>query len=264
VISATDRRERSIGAPISVTELRVTYQAEGEPLTAIESATMDVGAGEFVSIIGPSGCGKSTLLKTIGGLIAATSGEVRVGEITPDEARRLRMFGVVFQEPVLMAWRTNLDNVLLPLEVLGIPRAERHERGVRALDQVGLSEFAHRYPRQLSGGMRQRVAIARALALEPQVLLMDEPFGALDELTRGSMNAELQDLWLQTRKTVVFITHSIREAVFLSDRVFVMSNRPATLKSVIEIDVPRPRRVADRESAEYSGYASLIGAELGL
>lgn len=252
------------GSPISVVSLGVSYGKGDDVIAAVESFSAEVAAGEYVSIIGPSGCGKSTFLKAVGGLVDVSTGSISVGGMTPAEARISRLFGFVFQEPVLLAWRTNLENVLLPLEVMGVGRGRRRERGMRSLEQVGLSAFAERYPRHLSGGMRQRVSIARALNLEPRILLMDEPFGALDELTRVAMNVELQRLWLETGKTVLFVTHSIREAVFLSDRVFVMSDRPGTLKAVVDINIPRPRNAADRESAEYSVYASELSAHLGL
>jgi NitT/TauT family transport system ATP-binding protein len=252
------------GASIEAIDLRVGYETADDDILAIESLNLNIAPGEFVAVIGPSGCGKSTLLKAICGLVPPTSGSVTVARRDPAWARSQRMFGFVFQEPVLLAWRTNIQNVTLPLEVIGVPREERVRRAAQALEKVGLSSFADRYPRQLSGGMRQRVAIARALCLEPQIMLMDEPFGALDELTRITLSNELQRIWIETQVTVVFVTHSIREAVFLADRVVVLSDRPARQLATLSIDIPRPRLLADRESDRYSAYAAQLGKHLGL
>lgn len=255
--------ESPSGVAIDVKDLKVTYEGRQGTVEAIKSISVSVNPGEFISIIGPSGCGKSTLLKTIAGLVSQTgSGEVSVGSFNPNEARKRRLFGFVFQEPVLLAWRTNLENVCLPLEVANQSRKERSERGRRLLGEVGLSEFAHALPRALSGGMRQRVAIARALAIDPPVLLMDEPFGALDELTRTEMNDELQRLWLRTGKTVIFVTHSISEAVFLSDRVMVLSARPSQLLDLVEVKLDRPRQAAVRDTVEFLGYTRRIREQL--
>jgi NitT/TauT family transport system ATP-binding protein len=225
--------------------------ASGGRTVAIDGIDLAIGEGEFVSLIGPSGCGKSTLLRLIGDLTAPTSGTVTVNGKLARRARLDRDYGIVFQAPVLFDWRSVQANVALPLEVKGTPGAERDERVRTMLDLVELKEFARHYPYQLSGGMQQRVSIARALALEPSILLMDEPFGALDEMTRERLNAEVQRIWQQTGTTIVFVTHSIPEAVFMSSRVVVMSPRPGRIVRVIEIDLPRPRTDDTREATRY-------------
>ncbi len=219
--------------------------------TALEGIDLEIARGEFVSLIGPSGCGKSTLLRAIGDLTAPTRGEVTVNGKTAAAARRDRDYGIVFQAPVLFEWRSVADNVKLPLEVIGRPAAERAARAREMLELVELGDFAGHYPYQLSGGMQQRVAIARALATEPALLLMDEPFGALDEMTRERMNSEVLRIWERTGTTIVFVTHSIPEAVFLSSRVVVMSARPGRITKVVDVDLPRPRSVETRESRRY-------------
>ena len=219
--------------------------------TALEGIDLEIGRGEFVSLIGPSGCGKSTLLRAIGDLTAPTRGEVIVNGKTAAQARRDRDYGIVFQAPVLFEWRSVEDNVKLPLEVIGRPSAERSARAKEMLELVELGDFTRHYPYQLSGGMQQRVAIARALAIEPALLLMDEPFGALDEMTRERMNSEVLRIWERTGTTIVFVTHSIPEAVFLSSRVVVMSARPGRITRVVDVDLPRPRDVETRESRRY-------------
>ena len=220
-------------------------------MEALREVSLAVGAGEFISLIGPSGCGKSTLLRLIGDLTAPTAGSLTVNGKPPHRARLDRDYGIVFQAPVLFDWRTVEKNVQLPLELSGVPRDERHARAQRMLELVELAEFARHRPWQLSGGMQQRVAIARALALDPKILLMDEPFGALDEMTRERMNLELLRIWQRTRTTIVFVTHSIAEAVFLSTRVVVMSARPGRITEVIPIDLPRERNVDTRELERY-------------
>ncbi len=219
--------------------------------TALTDIDLDIQRGEFVSLIGPSGCGKSTLLRIVGDLIAPSSGDVLVNGKTAVRARRDRDYGMVFQAPVLFEWRTVEDNVKLPLEVMGYEAARRAARAKEMLDLVELGDFAGHRPWQLSGGMQQRVAIARALAFEPSILLMDEPFGALDEMTRERMNQEVQRIWQQTGITVLFVTHSIPEAVFLSSRVVVMSARPGQITHVIDVDLPRPRTDDTRETERY-------------
>jgi NitT/TauT family transport system ATP-binding protein len=218
---------------------------------ALRGIDLDIAPGEFVSLIGPSGCGKSTLLRVIGDLVGPTRGEVLVNGKPPGRARLDHDYGMVFQAPVLFDWRTVEDNVTLPLEVLGLPAAWRAERAAAMLELVGLTGFARHLPYQLSGGMKQRVAIARALSFEPGILLMDEPFGALDEMTRERMNDELLRIWEQTRTTVVFVTHSIPEAVFLSSRVVVMSARPGRITHVVDVDLPRPRTDGTRATERY-------------
>ena len=219
--------------------------------TALEGIDLAIRAGEFVSLIGPSGCGKSTLLRIIGDLTAPTRGTVVVNGKPADRARRDRDYGMVFQAPVLFEWRTVEDNVKLPLEIQGAGSAKRTARAREMLDLVELGDFLGHYPYQLSGGMQQRVAIARALAFEPAILLMDEPFGALDEMTRERMNSEVLRIWERTGTTVVFVTHSIPEAVFLSSRVVVMSARPGRITKVIDVDLPRPRNEDTRETRRY-------------
>jgi NitT/TauT family transport system ATP-binding protein len=218
---------------------------------ALDGIDLTIGAGEFVSLIGPSGCGKSTLLRLIGDLTPATEGEVRVNGKPAREARLGREYGMVFQAPVLMDWRTIARNIELPLEIMGFPLEERRRRAADLLRLVELEAFAERHPWELSGGMQQRVAIARALSFDPKLLLMDEPFGALDEMTRERMNAELMSIWQRTGTTIVFVTHSIPEAVFLSTRVVVMSARPGRISQVVEIDLPATRSVETRESERY-------------
>jgi len=219
--------------------------------TALEGIDLAIRAGEFVSLIGPSGCGKSTLLRIIGDLTAPTRGTVVVNGKPADRARRDRDYGMVFQAPVLFEWRTVEDNVKLPLEIQGAGSAKRTARAREMLELVELGDFLGHYPYQLSGGMQQRVAIARALAFEPAILLMDEPFGALDEMTRERMNSEVLRIWERTGTTVVFVTHSIPEAVFLSSRVVVMSARPGRITKVIDVDLPRPRNEDTRETRRY-------------
>ena len=219
-----------------------TYLArDGSRVEGLRDVSLAVQEAEFVALIGPSGCGKSTLLKLTAGLIDAGAGEIRVLGRLPAEAKAARAFGFVFQDPVLLPWRTASENVQLLLEVTGVGRAERAERARALLELVGLTNFGEKLPSELSGGMQQRVGIARALSLDPAILLMDEPFGALDEITRDRMNQELLALWEKTRKTVLFVTHSIAEAVFLADRVMVLSPHPGTVRAVVGIDVPRPR-----------------------
>lgn len=223
-----------------------------EPATiALEDISLDIAKGEFVSLIGPSGCGKSTLLRIIGDLIEPTRGDVSVNGKPARQARLDRDYGMVFQAPVLMDWRTVDANVRLPLEIMGWDRGRQRSRARELLDLVELGDFLGHYPYQLSGGMQQRVAIARALAIEPALLLMDEPFGALDEMTRERMNSEVLRVWERTGTTIVFVTHSIPEAVFLSSRVAVMSRRPGRITRVVDVDLPRPRNELTRESPRY-------------
>jgi NitT/TauT family transport system ATP-binding protein len=218
---------------------------------ALSDIDLSIGRGEFVSLIGPSGCGKSTLLRIIGDLTSPTAGTVTVNGKPAPRARLDRDYGMVFQAPVLFDWRNVQKNVELPLEITGRPAAEREAKARAMLALVELSEFADRQPWQLSGGMQQRVAIARALALDPAILLMDEPFGALDEMTRERMNLELLRIWDRTGTSVVFVTHSIPEAVFLSTRVVVMSARPGRITNIVKIDLPRERTVETRELERY-------------
>ena len=220
-------------------------------VTALENIDLELVPGEFVSLIGPSGCGKSTLLRVIGDLIEPTSGTVTVNGKTARRARNDGDYGIVFQDAVLFDWRTVAKNIALPLEMLGWDRDRRRVRVQEMLDLVELTAFADHHPWQLSGGMQQRVAIARALAFEPALLLMDEPFGALDEMTRERLNLELLSIWEKAGSTVVFVTHSISEAVFLSNRVVVMSPRPGRIAGIVEIDLPYPRTVETREEPRF-------------
>jgi NitT/TauT family transport system ATP-binding protein len=219
----------------------------GQAVRALQDINLEIRSGAFVSLIGPSGCGKSTLLRLLGDLLAPTAGTIRVNGRSPREARQAREYGIVFQQPVLYEWRTVMQNVQLPLEVMHVAAAERRQRAAALLELVGLTEFAERYPWELSGGMQQRVSIARALSFRPSVLLMDEPFGALDEMTRERLNRELLNLWSETNTTIVFVTHSVAEAVFLSDRIVVMSPRPGRIDTLIDVDLARPREAETRD-----------------
>ena len=241
-----------VGAPVvEIDGVSKRFGPASGGVLALESIDLTIDQGEFVSLIGPSGCGKSTLLRLIGDLTAPTSGDVHVNHKPARQARLDRDYGMVFQAPVLMDWRTVEKNVQLPLEIMGFPGPERVRRTNALLDLVELREFAGRYPWQLSGGMQQRVAIARALAFDPRLLLMDEPFGALDEMTRERMNLELMSLWRRLETTIVFVTHSIPEAVFLSTRVVVMSPRPGRISKIVEVDLAQPRTVETREQERY-------------
>jgi NitT/TauT family transport system ATP-binding protein len=242
-------------ASINARDVRKTYPGE-KALTALDGISLDISPGEFVSILGPSGCGKSTFLRCIAGLEEVTSGSLAVEgrEVTgpPDHV------GMVFQRDALLEWRDIERNILLPVEFAHKPVQDYRAHLAELLQLTGLTDFADRYPRELSGGMRQRAAICRALIDNPHLLLMDEPFGALDALTRDQMNVELQRIWTKTRNTVVFVTHSIGEAVFLADRVVVFSPRPGRIADVIEVDLPRPRRLAVRETAQFGAYTGRI------
>ena len=238
-----------------------TYQSGTGPIGALEDITLSVGQGEFLSVVGPSGCGKSTLLKIIAGLVPASAGRVNVlGKPVqgpyPD-------YGIVFQHPVLLGWRTVLDNVLLQVEVRRLQKASFVQSAREILSFAGLDGFENKYPNELSGGMQQRVSICRALIHNPSILLMDEPFGALDAMTREAMNQEIQRIWLTQKKTVVFVTHSIAEAVFLSDRVVVMSPRPGRIEGVYEIDLGRPRDLDLTASSAFGAHVSRIRRAIG-
>jgi NitT/TauT family transport system ATP-binding protein len=235
-----------------------TYEAREGAVESLRALTFDIGAGEFVAVVGPSGCGKSTLLKMIAGLLPKTSGSIRLGgkevDGPPDNV------GIVFQSPVLLAWRSVIDNVMLQIQMRHLPRGRFESRARNLLCMAGLEGFENKYPWQLSGGMQQRASICRALVHDPEVLLMDEPFGALDAMTRERMNLELQRIWAETRKTVLFITHSIPEAIFLADRVLVMTERPATIARIYEVDLPRPRTLDLMGTPQFSALARAIRA----
>jgi NitT/TauT family transport system ATP-binding protein len=240
--------------------LSKTYVTGSGEVTALKGLDFEIYDGEFVSVVGQSGCGKSTLLKLLAGLLPYTAGSV---ELNGKPLRgATREAAVVFQSPVLLPWRTVLDNVLLPIEFRKLPLASYRQSAVDLLDMVGLSEFAHRYPFELSGGMQQRAAIVRALVQDPQLLLMDEPFGALDAMTREQMNIELIRIWSRSRKTVIFITHSIAEAIFLSDRVIAMTARPGSIAEIIAIDLPRPRELSLINTDRFGRYAARLRALL--
>jgi NitT/TauT family transport system ATP-binding protein len=234
---------------VSVRGVTKTFPRGG--VTALEDIELDVGRGEFVSLIGPSGCGKSTLLRVIGDLIEPSTGDIQVNGKTAHQARLDRDYGIVFQAAVLYDWRTVAKNIGLPLELLGWDRGRRSKRVQEMLELVELSGFENHHPWQLSGGMQQRVSIARALSFSPALLLMDEPFGALDEMTRERLNMELLQIWAETGSTVIFVTHSISEAVFLSTRVVVMSARPGQIASVVPIDLQQPRGAETREDPRF-------------
>ncbi|MBI2372276.1 MAG: ABC transporter ATP-binding protein [Deltaproteobacteria bacterium] len=248
---------------IRLDRVGLTYRGRGHAVEALREISIGVGEGEFASLLGPSGCGKSTLLKVIGGLLPPSTGTVTVAGRPVAEALRRRMFGFVFQEPALLPWRTVLENTTLLLEMIrGEERKGTEADPVKLLEMVGLSRFLHHLPRELSGGMRQRVAIARALCIDPAILLMDEPFGALDAITRDRMNLELLRIWGETRKTVVFVTHSIPESVFLSDVIFVMSARPGRILETIRTSLPRPRRAELQRSPAFLEHIDHLRAVL--
>ncbi|MBL8789708.1 MAG: ABC transporter ATP-binding protein [Rhizobiales bacterium] len=243
-------------AVIEAKDLSLTFQTADSPVYALSKVNLTVEDGDFVSFIGPSGCGKTTLLRVIADLEQATSGSITVNGLTPQQARLARAYGYVFQAPGLFPWRTVEKNVALPLEIMGLGDAA--ERVKRNLELVNLAGFEKKFPWQLSGGMQQRVSIARALAFDPKLLLMDEPFGALDEIVRDKLNQQLLDLWARTRKTVVFVTHSIPEAVFLSTKIVVMSPRPGRIIDVIETGLPRDRTLDFREAPEFLKLAHRV------
>jgi len=247
--SKTQNQKSSV---VSLQNVNKAFDGSGSAqVVALQDINLEIGANEFVSLIGPSGCGKSTLLRLIADLLTPTSGQLRVNGKPPRQARIDRDYGFVFQAATLYDWRSVRQNVQLPLEIMGFAPQQRAERAQEMLTLVELEKFAEHYPWQLSGGMQQRVAIARALAFEPALLLMDEPFGALDEFTRERMNMELLKIWGKTGGTVIFVTHSIAEAVFLSNRVVVMSPRPGRITRVVNIDLPRPRVFETRKDERF-------------
>jgi NitT/TauT family transport system ATP-binding protein len=233
---------------IDIHNLSLTFRTADAPIHALSDINLQVRSGEFISLIGPSGCGKTTLMRIVADLEKPTGGEVKVNGMSPSEARLKRAYGYVFQAPALYPWRNVLGNVTLPHEIMGVAKSEREEKARRYLDLVGLNGFERKYPWQLSGGMQQRVSIARALSFDPAMLLMDEPFGALDEITRDRMNEELLSIWRKTGKTVIFVTHSIDEAVLLSTRIVVMSARPGRVIDVIDSTLPAERNIETRDS----------------
>jgi NitT/TauT family transport system ATP-binding protein len=238
--------------PVSLTDVSKQYATRDAPVQALGSVSLDCAAGEFVSLLGPSGCGKTTILLMVAGLIPRTTGSIKIDgtEVTRPQTN----LGFIFQDSVLLDWRKVMGNVLVQAELRGYDTDALRPRAQELLDLVGLSGFESRFPYELSGGMKQRVSICRALLHDPPLLMMDEPFGALDALTRDQLNLDLQHIWMTSNKTVLFVTHSITEAVFMSDRVVVMSPRPGKIETILEIDLPRPRTLSMRESPEFARY----------
>jgi len=244
---------------IQIENVSMVYPVNnGKDIIALTDINLDIQEGEFISLLGPSGCGKTTLLRIIADLLQPTSGSVSIRGQSPRDIRMQRKNGIVFQSPVLYDWRTVRRNICMPMEIMGIPKKERTARINQVLDLVGLLDFGDKYPFELSGGMQQRVGIARALALNPEFLLMDEPFSALDEFTREKLNEDLLGIWSKTKKTVIFVTHNIPESVFLSDRVVVLSPHPGRISAIVDIDLPRPRQNSIREASEFYEYVTKI------
>lgn len=243
---------------IEARDVNLVFQTADGPVQALKDVNLSVNKGDFVSFIGPSGCGKTTLLRSIAALEAVTGGALTVNGMTPDQARMARAYGYVFQAAGLYPWRTIAGNIALPLEIMGFSKAEILERTERVLELVELTGFGRKFPWQLSGGMQQRASIARALAFDADILLMDEPFGALDEIVRDRLNEELLKLWARTGKTIAFVTHSIPEAVYLSTKIVVMSPRPGRITDVIDSTLPRERPLDIRDSAEFIAIAHRV------
>lgn len=254
-----ERNEYGGCTEIMLDNIGMTYKTDdNKDVTALTSVSLNIQKGEFISLLGPSGCGKTTLLRIIADLLTPTQGTITVGGETPRAARLAQRYGIVFQSAVLYDWRTVKKNVMLPLEIMHISKTEREERADKMLELVGLSDFANHYPNQLSGGMQQRVGIARALAIRPEILLMDEPFSALDEFTREKLHVDLLKIWRKTNKTIVFVTHNIQESVFLSDRVCVLSPHPGRLSAVVDIDLPRPRTMELKNTPEFTALVAKV------
>ncbi|MDB5642487.1 MAG: transporter ATP-binding protein [Hyphomicrobiales bacterium] len=262
--AATDRsRTAALSSPvIEARDVSLTYASADGDVHALSNINLSIAAGEFVSFIGPSGCGKTTFLRAVADLEHATGGDLRVNGLTPHDARMQRAYGYVFQAAALFPWRNIEDNIMLPLEIMGLDEDERRERARRNLELVNLTGFERKFPWQLSGGMQQRASIARALSFDPALLLMDEPFGALDEIVRDHLNEQLLQLWNRTGKTVLFVTHSIQEAVFLSSRIIVMSPRPGRIIDDIACDLPRDRGLDIRETPEFIALAQRVRSGL--
>jgi NitT/TauT family transport system ATP-binding protein len=248
---------------IHLSNVRKVYRSQGQEFLAVSNVTMDINEGELVALVGPSGCGKTTVLKILAGLHEADGGSIKIGnaqtQFDPE-----RDVGMVFQQALLLKWRTVLDNVLLPAEIVGLPVKASRERARDLLKMVGLAGFEAKYPQQLSGGMQQRAAIARAFIHDPKLILMDEPFGALDALTREQMNLEMQRIWRESGKTIVFVTHSIQEAVFLSSHCAVLTAGPAQMADFFPVDLPFPRDLSVKTTDEFGVFARRIYARLGL
>lgn len=254
---AMDKESREI--EIRIKDVGMTFKDNrGNDVTALTSINLDIYKGEFISLLGPSGCGKTTLLRMVADLLVPTTGSIHIGDRLPKEVRLDKKLGIVFQSPVLFDWRTVRKNVELPLEVMKFDKKERHEISESMLDMVGLTKFSEHYPNQLSGGMQQRVNIARALAVRPELLLMDEPFSALDEFTKEKLHEDLLQIWAKTNKTVIFVTHNIQEAVFLSDRVCVLSPHPGRLSGIVDIHLDRPRDISVKGTAAFNELVSKV------
>ena len=244
---------------IMLKDIGMVYRTnDGRDVTALTGVTLDIEKGEFVSLVGPSGCGKTTLLRIIADLLTPSKGDIKISGESPHDARLKRKYGIVFQNAVLYEWRTVKKNIMLPLEIMHVPLKEQHERAEKMLELVGLTEFANHYPHQLSGGMQQRVGIARALAIQPEILLMDEPFSALDEFTREKLHIDLLKIWRKTNKTIIFVTHNIQESVFLSDKVCVLSPHPGRLSAVVDINLPRPRTMEMKNTSEFTELVAKV------
>src|SRR6266851_1232948 len=258
-----DKEATAPAAPaVEARRLSLVFETADGKVEALSNVDLQIEAGDFVSFIGPSGCGKTTLLRIIADLERPTAGTILINGVTPEQARLKRHYGYIFQAPALYPWRTIERNVMLPLEVMGVAREERRARAAHYLRLVNLSGFERKFPWQLSGGMQQRASIARALSFDPALLLMDEPFGALDEIVRDHLNEQLLRLWDKTGKTVLFVTHSIPEAVFLSTKIVVMSPRPGRIIDVIDCDFPRDRTLEFRETPEFLKIAQRVRSGL--
>ncbi len=258
LVSAPIEEKKPDPVAIDIRGLSLTFKTADTPVHALADIDLTIRRGEFISLIGPSGCGKTTLVRVIADLERPSGGSIEVNGVSPEAARQNRAYGYVFQAPALYSWRSVMRNVTLPLEIMGLPAAERKVRAVKYLAMVGLGGFERKFSWQLSGGMQQRVSIARALSFEPELRLMDEPFGALDEITRDHLNEQLLRLWEKTGKTVVFVTHSIAEAVFLSNRIVVMSPRPGRILEIIESDLPADRGLDIRETTQFIDIAHRV------
>ncbi len=255
-----DVDERNGEAEIIIKNLSVLFSDKngGEPVTALKDINLEIRQGEFISLLGPSGCGKTTLLRTVADLQQPTSGSISVRGQSPREIRLQKKYGIVFQNPVLYDWRTVRRNVCMPMELMGIPKKDRTARVTKMLELVGLMDFGRKYPHELSGGMQQRVGIARALAIKPEILLMDEPFSALDEFTKEKLHEDLLRIWKKTNKTILFVTHNIQEAVFLSDRVVVLSPHPGRVSAIIDINIARPRTLETKNTLEFNSLVARV------
>ncbi len=261
-----DCLERSSAAParpeteIMIENLSIQFPDKngGEPVVALKNVSLEIKQGEFVSFVGPSGCGKTTLLRTIADLQQPSSGRVTVRGQSPREIRLQKKYGIVFQNPVLYDWRTVRRNICMPMELMGVPKKQRTATVSEMLEMVGLYNFGRKYPHQLSGGMQQRVGIARALAIKPEILLMDEPFSALDEFTKEKLNEDLLTIWSKTNKTILFVTHNISEAVFLSDRIVVLSPHPGRVSAIVDVTLPRPRTLATKTTPEFGALVAKV------